>query len=370
MDYKLPSVPFVILRFVFVAERDSILPRYKGSMIRGALGDALKRIVCVMEPAQNCQNCMLRRQCAYTRIFETFIEGEPPPFLKGVQTAPRPFIIDAFDEQKVYKKDQQLIFNFTLLGTACQMHSYVIFAFYKAGEKGFTARSHPFRLQRVLWHDTAFAAAEEKTDGWKTLYEGATQTLLDTPVPRSPEPTNELGSPVTLKFLTPTRMKFNGHYGMEFTFRQLVFKMLRRVLEIAHFYVPEAQPDWDFHDYLVAADKVQITARNLRWEDWHRYSNRQHTKMEMGGFVGEIVLGGDIALFSELLRVCEVVHVGKVPVLGWQWYMVLLNKIMDSSMYTVSPGRGQSSVFIYPDLMRLKCPLFEKKQYQRLLRVV
>ena len=98
---------------------------------------------------------------------------------------------------------------------------------------------------------------------------------------------------------------------MDFTFRMLVFKMLRRILELAHFHVPGAEPDWEFHDYLVAADKVQITKRNLHWQDWHRYSNRQHSKMEMGGFAGEIILDGDVEPFGQLLRMSEVMHVGK-----------------------------------------------------------
>ena len=316
MEYVLPGIPYLKLRFVFTAPGAAMLPQFKGSMLRGAFGHALKRTVCVMTPKQPCENCMLRGQCVYTRIFETFIEGSPPPFLKGVQTAPRPFIIDAFDEQTEYEKGRELTFGLTLLGAACQLYPYVIFAFHKAGEKGFTARSHPFRLQRVLWHDTAFAAAEEKADGRKILYDGATQTLLDTPLPRSPEPANAIATPVTLQFLTPTRMKFNGHYGMEFTFRQLVFKMLRRVLEIAHFHIPEAQPDWDFHDYLVAADRVQITGFNLHWQDWHRYSNRQKTDMEMGGFVGEITLEGEVEPFAHLLKISEVLHVGKGTVFG------------------------------------------------------
>jgi hypothetical protein len=38
--------------------------------------------------------------------------------------------------------------------------------------------------------------------------------------------------------------------------------------------------------------------------------------MKMGGFVGEMVLEGELAPFEELLRICEVVHVGKGCVFG------------------------------------------------------
>ena len=101
-----------------------------------------------------------------------------------------------------------------------------------------------------------------------------------------------------------------------FTFRMLVFKMIRRVLELAHFHVPNAKIDWEFHPLLVAADAVKIVHRDLRWVDWERRSNRQKTEMLMGGFVGEMVLEGDLVPFLDLLRACEVVHVGKGCVFG------------------------------------------------------
>jgi hypothetical protein len=64
-------------------------------MLRGAFGHALRGAVCVMGPAQPCATCSLRGPCHYTRLFETFIEGEPPPLLKGLNTAPRPYVFEA-----------------------------------------------------------------------------------------------------------------------------------------------------------------------------------------------------------------------------------------------------------------------------------
>lgn len=277
-------------------------------MLRGAFGNALKRTVCVMPAGQKCEMCMLRKQCVYTRIFETFIEDEPPPFLRGMQTSPRPYIIDPEDRKAQFNKDDSFHFNMTLLGQVCELHPYVIFAVSQMAARGLAAKRAPFDLTKAYRYKYT---PEDKTIEEHLLYRGDTQCLCEAATPTLDYPGDKLKPPITLKFLTPTRLKFKSKYSMDFTFRMLVFKMLRRVLEIAHFHVPDANINWEFHDYLVAADKIQITERNLHWQDWHRYSSRQHTKMEMGGFVGEIVLDGDVAPFSELLRVCEVVHVGK-----------------------------------------------------------
>jgi hypothetical protein len=61
---------------------------------------------------------------------------------------------------------------------------------------------------------------------------------------------------------------------------------------------------------------VRVTATDLRWQDWQRYSNRQGRAMEMGGFVGTVEIAGDLAPFLPLLRSAEVLHVGKGATFG------------------------------------------------------
>ena len=118
MQYQLPEIPFLKLRFVFTAQERARLHPIKGSMLRGAFGHSLKRTVCVMGRDQACGTCMLRQQCVYTRIFETFIEGEPPPFMHGLKTSPRPFVIDAPETKQEYKAGDALEFLMADMETA------------------------------------------------------------------------------------------------------------------------------------------------------------------------------------------------------------------------------------------------------------
>ena len=309
MAYQVPRVPYLRLKFHLAARQDCRLPTIKGSMLRGAFGNALKRTVCVMEPQQSCQVCMLRQQCVYTRIFETFIEAKPPPFLKGLQTAPRPFILDPFDTKTAFAEGDEFAFELRLFGRICELYPYIIFSVMHLAETGLGASRFAFQLTRVNWIPSApnGAACEEE----KLLYTAETNTLLESACPSVGLPEPKPSTPVTLSFLTPTRLRFLDKYTTEFSFRMLVFKMLRRALEIAYFYVPNAEPNWEFRDYLKLADQVHIVRRSLRWQDWHRYSNRQKAKMELGGFVGEIVLNGKIEPFNELLQISQILHVGK-----------------------------------------------------------
>ncbi|HEX9944261.1 MAG TPA: hypothetical protein VGG03_19800, partial [Thermoanaerobaculia bacterium] len=98
--YRLPAIPYLRLTHVLRALAPARLPAFKGSMLRGAFGHALRRSVCLMGPEQPCETCRLRRACAYTRIFETFVEDEPPPLLRGLDAAPRPYVFEPADERR------------------------------------------------------------------------------------------------------------------------------------------------------------------------------------------------------------------------------------------------------------------------------
>lgn len=332
VTYQLPHFPYLRMRFSLLAQRDSHLPYFKGSLLRGAFGHALRRTVCVMGQQQPCETCLLRRQCAYPQLFETFVEGEPPPFLRGLDTAPRPYVFEPFDQQQHYRAGEPLRFDVLLFGKAIPLHPYAIYAVSQMASEGLGYKRFPFDVLKVEWQvidgkqqrekskaheaDDELEAASSASE-WRLLYDGASKRLLENPTPQLVfEVTDHALSATRLQFQTPTRLKFNNTLTSEFSFRMLAFKMLRRVLELAHFYLPEANLNWSFGDLLAAANSVTISQRQLQWVDWERRSNRQNTEMKMGGFVGEIVLEGDLAPFSHLLRTCEIVHVGKGTVFG------------------------------------------------------
>ena len=132
--------------------------------------------------------------------------------------------------------------------------------------------------------------------------------------------TDSLGhSRAVLRFTTPMRLKCSDQLQPSVGFRFLVFAMLRRTLEIAHFHVPlvpGAAIDWNFSPLLEQASAVRVTASRLTWHDWERYSNRQGRKMTLGGFVGEMEIEGDLEPLAPLLRTAEILHVGKGATFG------------------------------------------------------
>jgi hypothetical protein len=305
--YALPRIPYLRLRFTLVAERHARLPRYQGSLLRGAFGHALRVAVCAMGPAQECESCRLRRACVYTRVFETFVEDEPPPLLRGLPTSPRPYVFEPLAERCEFPPGAEMEFDLVLIGQAVDLQAYALLAVERMAAGGLGRDRHVFSLARVR--------CPEPQGGWREVYSPGraphTATAAILPPPAEPAPEQ-----VSLRFLTPTRIKVRDHLAPSIAVRPLAFSMLRRVLELAHFHVPGACIDWTFRPLLDHASTVRVVASDLRWHDWERYSNRQQTKMSLGGFVGTLDLAGDLAPLWPLLRTAETLHVGKGATFG------------------------------------------------------
>ncbi|HKI06296.1 MAG TPA: CRISPR system precrRNA processing endoribonuclease RAMP protein Cas6 [Thermoanaerobaculia bacterium] len=311
-SYPLPAIPYLRLAVTLRAQAPAYLPPFKGSLLRGAFGHALRRTVCAMGPDQPCDTCRLRQACVYTRIFETFIEETPPPFLRGLPSSPRPYVFEPADETRGFATGDPLSFGLLLFGQATELQAYAQLAIERMAAAGLGSRRTPFALSQVR--------ALAPDGAWRTVFEDGRAhgpAVLLPCLPAHDEGNLGLdGTRATIRLLTPLRLKSRGELATTLDFRSLVFAALRRVLELAHFHVPGAAIDWSFRGLLDRAAAVHTVRSSLTWHDWERYSNRQQTHMIFGGLLGTLDLEGDLAPFSPLFRAAEILHVGKGATFG------------------------------------------------------
>lgn len=306
--YPLPAIPYVRLRMTLQAEEPARLPAFHGSMLRGAFGHALRRTVCVMGPEQACESCLVRQTCVYTRLFQPFIQGEPPPFLRGVDQAVRPYVVEPSGGEGRLERGEELRFDLLLFGQAVELQAYAFLAVERMARAGLGPGRAKFSLARV--------EAVEPGGSTRELFAPGSPPSTVPAAPLVPSAAPLACDQIALVFPTPLRLKIRDHLTGRPTFRDLVFNMLRRVLELAHFHVPGAAIDWSFRDFLGLADGVEVVDADLHWLDWERWSQRQQSAMKLGGLVGRLVLQGDLEPFAPLLRTAEVVHVGKGATFG------------------------------------------------------
>ena len=317
------NIPVARFRFSLSSVDSLHLPAYKGSTFRGGFGRAFKRVVCVTRN-RICEECMLQKRCIYAYVFETPIPPEAR-VMRGYEKAPHPFILEPpLETKQLYTPDEELDFSLVLVGKVIDYLPYFIYTFQSLGSLGIGRGSGRFTLNKVrslvdTAHDDAIYSSDTEVlrpFKWQALSIGKT---LETPV----------APPlITLRFITPTRIMYRGKLLFELDFQTLIINLLRRLALLAYFHCGgNPQEEIPFVDLIEKAGAVNVNDRSLKWYDWERYSNRQDTRMKLGGFVGTITFEGDLSPFMPYIQAGEILHVGKGTSFGLGKYKIeLINK--------------------------------------------
>ncbi len=264
----------ITLRYIKIdlfASRDGYLPpHFLGSTLRGAFGAALKDVVCV-NPKFECEGCFAADNCLYHEFFE----------------AKNRFHNFRFDF-KLYPKDLQ--FGLYLFNEATQKYPYVLSALHRMIErKGLGARREKLKIGSM------------KING-ETIYDGEFKSLQIEP--KNFE--NDDFRPVAkVKLITPLRMKRGGRFLKpdNLDIKDILISIIKKR---AHFDGEE----------IVLDSFPKVVMKKLEFRDFTRYSNRQRTKMKVGGIVGEMIVSDLSPQSYELLKYGEVSGVGKLNTFG------------------------------------------------------
>ena len=304
---------FSFSRFIFTIKGETalFLPVYKGSTLRGGFGHAFRRVVCVFK-GKECMDCLLKQQCVYSWVFETPIPNGAE-MMKKYTAAPHPFVIEpSVEEQEIYQAREEMSFGLVLIGRAVDYLPYFIYAFEELGHIGIGKGKGKYQLVEVAEESPLVKVKDARR---KVIYRGHDKMLAASITPvqwpdiiDSPPPA---GSKIRLTFFTPTRLKYENSLTKDLEFHVFFRNLLRRISLLSYFHCGQKLDDSRFKDLIEQATKVKTINRTLYWDDWERYSNRQETRMNMGGFIGEAVYEGDFEPFWPYIRLGEYVHVGK-----------------------------------------------------------
>ena len=287
----------------FEAERPEALPKRLFSAFRGALGRALRRISCVAGRYKTCIECPLSQDCAYGYLFET----PRPPQAERLRKYPyigHPF---AFAPPFPYDRKSPLRIRMTLVGRAMRFFPHMILACEALAARGLGRKRVPLKLVSV----------KEKETG-RILY-GKERILSPTPV--SPPLKAFSGSKLTLRFVTPTALRFSRRMVApeEFEFHILVRNLLRRISMLSYFHAGTPL-ELDFKGLIARAEGIKTVSRRLSRVRFRRRSARTGKTHPLEGCVGEVHFSGDLAPFAELLALGSYVQVGRHTSFGFGYY--------------------------------------------------
>lgn len=289
------------------ADQPLRLPAYAGSMLRGAFGNALRRLAC-MTRQKACTGCPLLTTCPYPMIFETPAPAGHP--LQSAGSMPNPYVIEPpLDSVRVLAAGDTFEVGLVLMGQALDQLALIVLAWERALHSGLGPQHARCSLLSV----------HAEGDAEPVYVPGA---RLRPHQPRLPG-TPMIGDRTTLRFVTPLRLVQQGHCIGK---RELDAPMLLNTLARRHRLLLDCHvPTHGLQDARTLAQRareIRLQA-DTHWFDWERYSSRQQQKMTLGGQVGDIHLEGDLAPFADLLHVGQWLHVGKNASFGLGHYQLI-----------------------------------------------
>lgn len=305
ITFELPVYRYTV-KFSFA--EPAHLPPYKGSIIRGMFGMQLKKAVCVSPKQATCRSCIVGKGCAYRRILE-------PTMPRGLNVIdlPHPFVIEPPDDNiTVYQPGDVLSFNLLLLGEAVEDFPYAFVAL-----KGMEDTPIGIRDNRGL------IKLSKITVTGKTVFNSAVDRLEEYRIPcviaYEPQPSGT----VTLKLVTPLRLKTDKQLLKRLPFEAFFKTLIRRISSLKYYYMGEQADQSEIRRLIELSGKIETAEDHTLWHDWKRYSSRQKEEMNLGGLVGTIAYSGEIKPFWPYIKLGELIHVGKNTSFGLGKYEIV-----------------------------------------------
>lgn len=320
-------LPFTKIKTTFSASNAFHLPYFAGTAIRGILGRAMFDTVCINPHIKNCTNCPDTQSCSYAYVFKSHLVSvnRPVPFQDGnkpmdkihtlppIKTeAPHPFVLSRISpEQGSIKKESCIEIEYTLIGTAIQylytfMQTLLHFPDYPFANRG---KIQMDKIEEIHYdqQDTysllLYQDGEWKNTSVQPYRLQAEQYILDP----------DLTYNTKITFLTPVRIQHQGKITSQLSYSILLKSLIRRVQMLDLFYGAGDYEPVAKHllDILEKSTLLPKTRTALHPVQVNRYSHRQNKHIHQPGMLGWIAFKKVPAMFIPLLKLGEIIQVGK-----------------------------------------------------------
>ena len=255
-------------------------PFFVGSMFRGALGHALKRVVCI-NPSYKCEGCFAAKDCVYHGFYEE--KNIFHPYRLDVTLQPKDFSYGLY-----------------LFEDAIDTLPYVLSAIVKA------AKEEGFGKDRVKM------PIKQISIGSQIVYDGKEFHTFDNIGTNSLQ-VDSFCPDIRLEFTMPLRIKQDNNYATKsVALHTLISNIHSRYKQLT------GKPQ----ESLGYKVEGEVTASSMKYVTMQRYSNRQNKGMSMGGLKGSMTIKGLDAKSYRYLKIGEIIAAGKQTVFGLGSYAI------------------------------------------------
>lgn len=282
-----------------------------GVTLRGALGLTLRRLVC-HDLALDCARCELRASCAYPALFDPGARDDAPA-IRRLADPPRPFVIrTATPSLDAMEAGEALPVDLHIVGNAHGEAGVLLAAFQSLAEAGLGPRRVGLSLEAVEALDARGVRCGVALDAEGGRLAAIAPRLAARDLER---PGDSGARSVRLRFVTPTLLKEGGEEVRVPRFGVLARRLRARLGALATVFGEGALGD-DPREIAAAADEIRAVSHQTLWRGGMRRSTRTGQRHPLEGLVGEAVFEGELGRFMPMLRLGELLHVGKHATFG------------------------------------------------------
>lgn len=141
IDYSTRIARYLVFRIRFMEK--SLLPAWKGNLLRGSLGSVLPKI-CGLKKF-DCSTCGLWVDCPYGYLYRARSKGV---VLRRIQGMSKPFVLKPpLSRDRVYEPGSELEFSIVLFGDAVRFEKDVLLSVLRLARRGLGARGARARFE-------------------------------------------------------------------------------------------------------------------------------------------------------------------------------------------------------------------------------
>lgn len=292
LDIRYCEVDF---RIKFLEE--TILPKYKNSMLIGALVNKLMYLYCINN--KECGKCNIKNNCIIQILMGFNFTGNRPLVEQCKDIFPN-FILVCNSSKTKYYKETSLEFRILFLGKATNFISQFIYAFDTLGSEGIGKSKSKYILEGV-YNDAGIPIYEK---GY--FYDNKIQTNSLIQYIESRKSKIKMGKGLYLK----TPFNFRGNI-IDFNLESIFIAIFNR-LEGLNIISDEDRQKLKKLLRLNLIENFKVNIINRKY-----LINREERYIQIIGFKGRIGFNEAINEYLDYILACEKIHVGSNILLGF-----------------------------------------------------